>query len=97
MHTAGPPRKKQKTEKRGKMEKALDHAMHSFAKYQQEAEERYMKREEERWEKQMEIEEKRRRDDMAHEERMMRIMERMFSRPSPYQFNSEEYPYDNNY
>ena len=28
----------------------------------------------------MEIEEKRRRDDMAHEERMMRIMERMFSK-----------------
>ena len=39
MHTAG---KKQRTEKRGKMEKALDHAMHSFVKYQQDAEERYM-------------------------------------------------------
>ena len=42
--------------------------MHSFAKHQQEAEERYMKREE-RWEKQMELEEKRRHEDIAHEER----------------------------
>ena len=79
------------------MERALDYAMHSFAKHQQEAEERYMKHEEERWEKQMELEEKRRHEDMAHEERMMRIMERMFNRPSPYHFNNEEYPYENNY
>ena len=93
----GPPRKKQRTDKRGKMEKALDYAMTSFAKHEREAEEQHMKREEDRWAKQMEIEERRRREDKEHEERMMRMMERMFHRPSPYNYNTDEYPYDNNY
>ena len=92
----GPPRKKQRTDKRGKMEKALDYAMTSFAKHEREAEEQHMKREEDRWAKQMEIEERRRREDKEHEERM-KMMERMFHRPSPYNYNTDEYPYDNNY
>ena len=83
-----------RTEKRGKLERALDHALNSFTKYQKEEEERYRKYEEERWEKQMELEEKRKREDMEHEERMMRMMARIFQRPNPYDFNAEEYHYD---
>ena len=55
-----------------------------------------MKHEEDRWAKQMEIEE-RKDEKTEHEERMMRMMERMFHRPSPYNYNTDEYPYDNNY
>ena len=79
------------------MERALDYALNSFAKHQQEEKEGHRKYEEERWEKQMELEEKRRREDMEHEERMMRMMARIFQRPSPYNFNAEEYQYDSQY
>ena len=51
--SAGPPRKRQKTQKKGKTERTLDYAFNSFAKHQQEDDERYRKYEEERWEKQI--------------------------------------------
>ena len=44
--------------------------------------------------KNIELEEKRRREDR---ERMMRMMAQIFQRPSPYEFNTEEYPYDSHY
>ena len=95
--SAGPPRKRQRTQKKGKMERALDYALSSFAKHQQNETEKYQKYADERWEKQMELEDKRRREDREHEERMMQMMARIFQRPSPYNFNSEEYPYDSHY
>ena len=94
---AGPPRKRQRTQKKGKLEKALDYALSSFAKHQQEETELYRKYEDERWEKQMELEEQRRREDMEHEERMLRMMARIFQRPNAYSFNTEDYPYDSQY
>lgn len=97
MLLVGPSRKRSRTEKKGKIEKALDHALTSFAKHEQEEEERYRKHEEERWERQIELEENRRREDREHEERMMRMMAQIFQRPSQYEFNTEEYPYDSHY
>lgn len=94
---ADPPRKKPRTEKKGKLERALDHALGSFVKYQKEDEERYRKYEEERWEKQVELEEKRRHEEMQREERMMRMMASIFQRPSRYNFDAEEYHYDSQY
>ena len=52
---ATPPKKRQKREKKSKVERAMENTLAEFLKYQTEAEERFQKREEERWKQEMEL------------------------------------------
>ena len=83
-HTlVAPPKKKQKREKKSKVEKAMEKTMDAFAKHQVEVDERYQKREDERWKKELEIEERQRKENQEHQLRMMQMLGQMFQhRPS---------------
>ena len=94
---AAPPSKKKPKlgkDKRSKGEKAMERAIESFIKYQNETEESYRKWEEERWEKELELDEKRRKENQEHEIRLFQMLGQMV-RPresypaSPYNFDYE--------
>ena len=89
---AAPPSKKQKKEKKSKVEKAIEKTINVFMKSQADAEERFQKREEERWKKEMELEEKQRREDRQHQLQMMQMLGQMIQgRPYPPQAYSFDY------
>ena len=77
-HTAHPPSKRKKLEKKTRAEKGIEKAVDTFMKYQLEAEERYKQYEDERWQKEVELEEKRQREDQQYEIRLMGMMASMF-------------------
>ena len=72
-----PPKKKYKTEKKSKGEKAMEKAITAFMKYQSEADERFQKAEEERWKRETEMEEKRRKDECEHGMRLFQMLGQM--------------------
>ena len=81
-------------DKRSKGEKAMERAIESFIKYQNESEESYRKWEEECWEKELELDEKRRKENQEHEIRLFQMLGQMVkpreSFPaSPYNFKYE--------
>ena len=74
---APPSKKKQKREKKSKVEKAMENTMGSFVKFQAEADEKFEKREEEQWKKEMELEERRRKEAQQHDMNMMQMLGQM--------------------
>ena len=56
---------------------AIDKAVETFMKFQNEAEERFMRSEEDRWKREMEYEDRRRREEREHEIRIMQMLMQM--------------------
>lgn len=74
-------------ERKGKAEKAIENAMSSFIKYQQEAEERFFTFEEEQLKRENEL----RREEREHELRLFQMLGQMM-RPPEQEHYTQHYP-----